>query len=103
MVLLQVCTPFSVLVSAADGYGISVDADSSVRQAIKAGVSGDTLTLETNGNFRTSKPIKVCGHLHVILLIMTARRFLQDQPQGSISCISDPAYADACLWRVHVM
>lgn len=58
---VQVCTPFSVLVSSSEdsSYGISVDADSDVRRAIKASVSNQQLSLETSGNFRTSNPIKV--------------------------------------------
>lgn len=60
---VQVCTPFNVLVSpppsgeASVQYGIQVDAEAAVSQAIRATVADDALLLET-GPFATSQPIK---------------------------------------------
>ena len=50
-----------MLVKASDdsSFGISVDAEQSVRRAIKASITGDQLNLETQGNFRTQRHIKV--------------------------------------------
>lgn len=55
---ISVCTPFNVVVQPGPGYALQIAAEAAVRNALKASVSGGTLSLQTTGAFATSQPIQ---------------------------------------------
>ena len=57
---VEICTPFSVKVAPGNTYGVSVDAEKSVQEALSATVDqAGRLTLATSKAFNSSQPIKV--------------------------------------------
>ena len=55
---LSVCTPFNIAVQPGPGYALQIAADESVRNALRATVASNVLSLQTVGAFTTSQPIQ---------------------------------------------
>ena len=59
---VSICVPYNVLIAPSNDsrtYSIAIEADAAVARNTRASGSNGTLSLESVGNFQTSKPVKL--------------------------------------------
>ena len=55
---VAICAPVNVKITPGSGYSYQLDAEDSVKAALKITVSGGTLSLETEADFTAQQPIR---------------------------------------------